>query len=101
MLNKVLVLLSEIIYNAWQKVISDLATPPPPLPGSSTELGYGDTHRFVFSQRYRVFATSVLGTQSLKKKIKDTKMFLGILRFYLCKKIYVYAKIRICVCARV
>ena len=32
MLNKVLVFLSEIIYNAWHKVISDLANPPPPRP---------------------------------------------------------------------
>ena len=31
MLNKVLTFLSEIIYNAWHKVIYDLANPPPPL----------------------------------------------------------------------
>ena len=51
------------------------------------------TQRFSFSPRYSVFATSALGPQSLLKKCNDTKMFLGICRFYLCKKSICLVKI--------
>ena len=67
MLNKVLVFLSEIIYNAWHKVISDLATPPPPPGPAPAQSWAAGTHTDSYFRR-SVFATSVLSPQSLKKK---------------------------------
>ena len=68
MLNKVLVFLSEIIYNAWHKVISDLATPSPPLARLQHRAGLrAHTQIRIFAAVQRVCDLGARSTVTLKK----------------------------------